>query len=258
MRRQSYSNPRHVLITGATSGIGAALAQAYAEPNRRLSLTGRDTSRLEAIAQSCREAGAEVAATVLDVCDRENLAGWLAEMHHRQPLDLLIANAGISAGTGGDGETEEQVRRIFAVNGDGVVNSVMPAIDLMRQQGHGQIALMSSLAAVRGFPGAPAYCASKAMVRVWGEALRGVLAADGIGVSVICPGYIDTPMTRVNRFPMPLLMSSERAARICKRGLARNRARIAFPFPTYFAAWLLGTLSPGLTDPLLRRLPAKE
>lgn len=258
MRQQSYRNPRHVLITGATSGIGAALAQAYAEPDRQLSLTGRDASRLETVADSCREAGAEVAATVLDVCDRESLAEWLGAMHHRQPLDLLIANAGISAGTGGDGETGEQVRRIFAVNGDGMVNSVLPAIDLMRQQGHGQIAIMSSLAAFRGFPGAPAYCASKAMVRVWGEALRGVLASDGIGVSVICPGYIDTPMTRVNRFPMPLLMSSERAARICKRGLARNRARIAFPFPTYFAAWLLGTLPPGITDPLLRHLPTKE
>ncbi|MDF2096266.1 SDR family NAD(P)-dependent oxidoreductase [Aquibaculum arenosum] len=258
MTRQTFSNPRHVLITGATSGIGAALAQAYAEPGRLLSLTGRDGTRLAAVAESCRKAGAEVVAATLDVCDRERLTRWIEEVHRQRPLDLLIANAGISAGTGGDGETEEQVRRIFAVNGDGVVNSVLPAIDLMRRQGHGQIALMSSLAAFRGFPGAPAYCASKAMVRVWGEALRGVLAPDGIGVSVICPGYIDTPMTRVNRFPMPLLMSSERAARICKRGLARNRARIAFPFPTYFAAWLLGALPPGLTDPLLRRLPAKE
>ncbi|MEX0759570.1 MAG: SDR family NAD(P)-dependent oxidoreductase, partial [Tistlia sp.] len=123
---------------------------------------------------------------------------------------------------------------------------------------HGQPGLVSSVAGYRGFPGAPAYCASKAFVKVWGEALRGQLQRDGIGVSTICPGYVATPMTAVNRFPMPFLMSPEKAARIIRRGLARDRARIAFPWPTAFGAWLAGTLPPAWTDPLLSRLPAKE
>ncbi len=116
---------------------------------------------------------------------------------------------------------------------------------------------MSSLAAFRGFPGAPAYCASKAAVRVWGEALRGELYGAGIGVSVICPGYVRSSMTAVNDFPMPLLMDAERAARIIRRGLARNRPRIAFPWRLYAAVWLISALPPSLTDPLLRRLPKK-
>jgi short-subunit dehydrogenase len=117
---------------------------------------------------------------------------------------------------------------------------------------------MSSLAAFRGFPGAPAYCASKAAVRIWGEALRGHLAGDGIAVSVICPGYVKTPLTDVNKFPMPMLMDSARAARIVRRGLARNRARIAFPWPMYALVRLVAALPPGLIDPLLRRLPEKD
>jgi len=117
---------------------------------------------------------------------------------------------------------------------------------------------MASLAAFRGFPGAPAYCASKAAVRVWGEALRGHLHGSGIAVSVICPGYVRSPMTAVNEFPMPLLMGAERAARIIRRGLERDRARIAFPWRLYAAVRLLSALPPGLTDPLLRRLPEKD
>ena len=128
----------------------------------------------------------------------------------------------------------------------------------MRPRGRGQIAIMASLAAFRGFPGAPAYCASKAAVRVWGEALRGHLHADGIGVSVICPGYVKTPMTAVNDFPMPMLMSAERAARIIRRGLTRNKARIAFPWPMAAMVWLLAALPPGWTDPLLRAMPGKD
>jgi short-subunit dehydrogenase len=116
---------------------------------------------------------------------------------------------------------------------------------------------MSSLASFRGFPGAPTYCASKAAVRVWGEALRGDLSRHGIEVSVICPGFVVSRMTGKNDFPMPLLMSAERAAAIIKRGLARNRGRIAFPFSMYALSWLLGALPPVLTDPLLRRLPKK-
>ena len=116
---------------------------------------------------------------------------------------------------------------------------------------------MSSLASFRGFPGAPAYCASKAAARIWGEALRGDLWDSGIRVSVICPGYVASPMTARNQFHMPLLMDADRAARIIKRGLAQGRARIAFPWPLYFASWLLGLLPPLLTDGLLRRLPKK-
>ena len=116
---------------------------------------------------------------------------------------------------------------------------------------------MSSLASFRGFPGAPAYCASKAAVRVWGEGLRPALAAEGIDLSVICPGFVTTPMTEGNAFPMPFLMDAERAARIVQSGLAANRARIAFPLPMRLATWLLAALPPGVTDRAMRGLPAK-
>lgn len=255
---RAFADPRHVLITGASSGLGSALARAYAQPGVLLSLGGRNAERLETVATACRTAGAEVVATPLDLADCAALHRWLAGADECQPLDLVIANAGVSAGTGRDGlESAEQTRHILATNIDGVVETVLPAIERMRARRHGQLALMASLAGYRGFPGAPAYCASKAFVKVWGEALRGHLKADGIGVSTICPGYVATPMTAVNAFPMPFLMSAERAARIIRRGLARDRARIAFPWPTAFGAWLAGTLPPAWTDPLLVRLPEK-
>ncbi|MFQ6017917.1 MAG: SDR family NAD(P)-dependent oxidoreductase [Kiloniellaceae bacterium] len=250
--------PTSILITGASSGIGKALARAYAGPGTALALTGRDRARLEAAAGSCREMGAAVRAETLDVLQRDRLAAWMTEVDGASPLDLVIANAGVSGGTGGSGEDAAQARRIFEVNLEGVVNTVMPALHLMRPRRRGQIAIVSSLAAFRGFPGAPAYCASKAAVRVWGEALRGHLQAEGIGVSVICPGFVRTPMSAVNRFPMPFLMEADRAARIIRRGLSRNQARIAFPWPMYAMAWLLSALPPALIDPLLGKFPAKE
>ena len=149
------------------------------------------------------------------------------------------------------------MRAIFAVNLDGVLNTVLPLLPAMQQRGRGQIAIMSSLASFRGFPGAPAYCASKAAVRFWGEALRGELWESGLRVSVICPGYVVSAMTAANKFPMPMLMKAEQAATIMKRGLAADRARIAFPWPLYFGAWLVGLLPPALIDPLLRALPRK-
>ncbi len=250
-------NPKSIVITGSSSGIGAALAQRYARPGCLLALSGRDGERLDAVAGLCRAAGAEVETAVLDVCDREGLEGWLAEIDRRRPIDLVIANAGISAGTGAFGEDAAQARQIFAVNVDGVVSTVQAALTLMRPRRHGQVAIMSSLAAFRGFPGAPAYCASKAAVRVWGEALRGMVAGDGLSVSVICPGYVKSRMTAVNDFPMPFLMEAERAAKIIQRGLAANKARIVFPRRLFAAVWLLALLPPGWTDSLLRRLPEK-
>jgi short-subunit dehydrogenase len=251
------TEPRSILITGASSGLGAALARHYAAAGMRLVLTGRNASRLAAIADTCRNAGADAEAAAVDVVDREAMAALIAAADRAMPLDLVIANAGVSAGTLGGPESADQVRRIIAVNVDGVVNTVQPAIEAMRPRRRGQIAIMSSLAAWRGFPGAPAYCGSKAAVKIWGEALRGNLHPDGIGVSVICPGYVETAMTASNDFWMPMLMSAEKAARIIARGLARNRARIAFPWPLYAAVALIGLLPPALIDPLMRELPAK-
>lgn len=250
-------DPARILITGASSGIGAALARAYAAPGCALLLGGRDRVRLDAVAADCRARGAAVETTVVDVTERAATQAWIEGVDRAAPLELVIANAGISAGTGEGGEDAAQARAIFATNLDGVLNTVLPALAAMQRRRSGQIALMSSLAAFRGFPGAPAYCASKAAVRIWGEALRGELAATGVRLTVICPGYVESPMTAANDFPMPFLMSAERAARIIRRGLRRNRARVAFPWPTYAAAWLIGLLPPGLTDPLLARLPKK-
>lgn len=251
-------DPKHILITGASSGLGAELARTYAAPGATLALTGRDAARLEAVAEQCRAKGATVETAVLDVTEAAALEGWMLARDNALPIDLAIANAGISAGTGGDTEPVEQVRRIFAVNVDGVMNTVLPLIPRMQARKRGQIALMASLAGFRGFPGAPAYCGSKAAVKVYGEGLRGVLAGSGVEVSVICPGYVRTPMTDRNGFPMPFLMDADKAARLIRDRLAANRARIAFPWPMLAAVWLLQALPPGLIDPLMRVLPSKS
>lgn len=250
-------DPRHVLITGASSGIGEALALEYAAPGVVLSLTGRDGARLEAVAAAARAKGALVETAPIDVTDRERLADWLTARDSAAPVDLAIANAGISAGTGTGTESDGQARRIFAVNLDGVLNTVQPLVPRMLARGRGQIALMSSLAGFRGVPGAPAYCASKAAVRVLGEAMRADLAPRGVEVSVVCPGFVRSRMTAVNRFPMPFLMDADEAARIVRHGLARNRGRIAFPWPMYLAVRLVAALPGALIDPLLARAPRK-
>lgn len=251
-------NPRSILITGASSGIGEALAELYAGPGVFLALTGRDTARLAAVAERCRAKGAEVLADTVDVADRSAISAFIARTEEAAPLDLVIANAGISAGLKGLDGLDAHVRTIFAVNVDGVLNTVHPAIPRMAARGRGQIAIMSSLAGFRGMPGAAAYSASKAAVRAYGEALRGTLASSGIRVSVICPGFVRSRMTARNRFPMPFLMDADRAARIIRRGLRRNQARIAFPLRLYTLARLFDLLPSVAIDRLTRRLPAKQ
>lgn len=257
MSEPATERPKSILITGASSGIGEALALEYADAGVRLALGGRSEKRLARVADACRAKAATVDAIALDVADEHAMRQWIERADNQAPLDLVIANAGISGGTSGGGEADTQVRRIFDINVTGVLNTVLPAVTGMRSRGAGQIAIMSSAASFRGFPGAPAYSASKAAVRAYGEALRGSLRPDGIKVSVICPGFVRSRITRVNKFRMPLLMDADRAARIIRRGLAADKSRIAFPFPTYFTAWLAGALPPSLTDPFFRNLPEK-
>jgi short-subunit dehydrogenase len=212
---------------------------------------------LTAVAEECRAKGAEVLAQVVDACDAPGMAAFVEEADRRRPLDLVVANAGVSAGTGEGDEPPDQIRRITRINVEGVLNTVEPALAAMAPRRRGQIGLISSLASFRGFPGAPAYCASKAWVRIWGEGMRGHLRARGIGVTVLCPGFVKTAVAARNAFRMPLLWTAERAAARIARGLAKNRARVAFPFPLYWLIWGLGSLPPWSTDWLFRRLPKK-
>jgi short-subunit dehydrogenase len=250
-------NWRSILITGGSSGLGEAMARALARPGIFLALTGRDAGRLSGVAEACRLQGAEVVTGTVDVRDPSAMADFVSSTDAHHPLDLVIANAGISSGTQGGPEGVEQTKAIFAVNVDGVVHTVQAACGVMEPRGRGQIAILSSLAGFRGLPGAPAYCASKAAVRVWGEALRADWRARGIKINVICPGYVTSRMTEHNNFPMPFLMPAARAAQIMLDGLARDRARIAFPWPLYAAVRILAALPAGLLDPLLARLPRK-
>lgn len=247
----------NILITGASSGIGAALAREYAAAGAMLHLLGRNSERLQAVANDCRARGADVRTATIDVTDKEAMQAYIDKADAQTPLDLVIANAGISAGTGGTQEPPAQVENIFNVNVNGVLHTVQTAVARMVTRKRGHIAIVSSLAGVRALPSCPAYSASKAAVRYYGDALRGALHRDGVMVSVICPGYIHTPMTAVNDFWMPFVMDAERAAHKIRCGLNRRRARIAFPSPLYIPLCWLAALPNFLTDRLFRRLPAK-
>ena len=251
---------KHIVITGASSGIGSALALQYAKAGILLSLTGRNEQRLNMIAEQCRAKGAQIQEKIIDVRDSQMMENWLLEIDNQNSVDLIIANAGISAGTGDTGRPEsfEQIKDVFDVNLNGVINTIHPLMDRMISRHRGQIALMSSLASFRGWPGAPAYCASKAAVKVYGESLRNVLARHNVKINVICPGFVKSAMTDANDFPMPFLISSQKAAGIIIKKLDKNKSRICFPLATTFFAWLFSAIPDKIGHILLSRSPNKK
>jgi short-subunit dehydrogenase len=253
---------RSVMITGASSGLGRALALACAAPDVILHLSGRNTNRLEETASTCQARGTEVRIAALDVCDAEAMRAWIREAGR---LDLVVANAGISAGTGdGTPETPAQTRALFAVNLGGVLNTVLPAMEVMASQAadaagmRGHIAVVASIAAFVPAPGAPAYCASKAAIDAWTVAAAPTARRQGILLTSICPGYVRTPMTAPNRFPMPGLMDADLAASKIVYGLAAGKTRIVFPWWVAAAARLTGLLPPRLSAALLSMPPGKD
>ena len=245
-----------VLITGATGGIGGALAKVYAEPGNTLIFQGRNADRLAELTDICKGKGARVLTRVLDVRNRDELSAWLHEICQQEKLDLVIVNAGVNTniGPGGAGERWEDVQELIEVNVLAAMATVDAVLPSMRARGEGQIALMSSLAAYFGLPVTPSYCASKSALKAYGEALRGWLAPSGIRVNVVMPGYVESRMCREMPGPKPFLWSAEKAARTIKRGLARNQPRISFPFPLNLGTWFLTVLHPSISERILRLL----
>lgn len=250
-------NPRSILITGASSGIGEALAEHYAAPGVTLAISGRNEERLRAVAERLRANGAEVIAARIDVADQAAMADWINEVDVRASLDLVVANAGIGVPAESGLPLAERTRKTFEVNVGGVFNTIHPALERMKARSRGQIAIVSSVAGLIGMPGFAPYSASKNAVRAYGEALRGVYGKHGIEINVICPGFVVSRMTAGNSFRMPFLVETGEAAKRIARGLARNKGRIVFPWPMYGFVRFLQILPVPLSERITRRGPRK-
>ena len=237
-------SPKNIVITGASSGIGRALAIELAAPGVELGLLGRVESKLAEVATSCEAKGAVVQTGCVDVTDAAGLSLWIQSFDEVHPVDWVVANAGVTASITQDGALESlaDAHGVLGANLHGVLNTVYASLPLLRRRGQGQIALMSSLAAWRGMALTPVYSGSKAGVKAYGEALRDLLAPEGIGVSVICPGFVETPMSQ--RFPRhrPCMISAEAAAAKIVAGVRSNKAYVTFPQSFILGLRLLNVL----------------
>ncbi len=252
--------PRRIVITGGSSGLGRALALEYAAPGVVLGLIGRNAARLGEVAALARARGATVSVGGLDVRDRAAMAEFLLTFDAAAPIDCLIVSAGVTMVTPADGGVEDLTKsaELFDVNWNGAMNALAPIAPLMRRRRAGQIALFGSIAAFAPPPDSASYAASKAALVAFALATRALYRAEGVSVSVICPGFVDTPMTASFVSWKPSLITAEDAARRIRRGLDRRKALIAFPLPLYLAARLLRWLPDALRSRVMLRFRAVE
>lgn len=245
-----------VFITGASSGIGKALAELYAAQGARLGLCARRGEPLESLATRWPE---QIACYPLDVTDVLAVRDAANQFIARYGVpDVVIASAGVSVGTLSEyTEDLEVIRRVMDINFFGMVATFSPFIAAMRAAGCGRLVGIASLAGIRGLPGAEAYCASKAAVIGYLESLRLVLRDSGVKVVTVSPGYIRTPMTAVNRFPMPFMISADAAARTIARVIAKGHRHAVLPWQMALVARILSVLPNALYDRLFAAVPRK-
>jgi short-subunit dehydrogenase len=246
-----------VFITGASSGIGESLARYYATVDSKIGLAARRSDFLE---QLCAGLPGGTCAYPLDVTDTVALGEAAADFMGRFGVpDLVIANAGISVGTSGEEIADsEKLSRVLATNVTGMAATLAAFAPAMRKAGHGTLVGISSVAGFRGLPGSGAYSASKAAATTWLESLRVELAGSGVSVVTICPGFIDTPMTKVNRYKMPFLISSDEAARRFARAIESKRRLAVIPWQMAIVGCVLRMLPAWAYDKAMARAPRKR
>lgn len=245
-----------VFVTGASAGIGAALVRRYATPDTVLGLMARRREALETLAAGLPGTTALYPG---DVADSAQVGRAAADFVSRFGApDLVIASAGISVGTLGDDLDDlAKVRRIFEVNVIGLAATLAAFAPAMRAAGQGTLVGIASVSAFRGLAGAGAYSASKAAAIRWLESLRVELAGSGVAVVTICPGYVDTPMTRVNPYRMPFLLPADEAARRIARAIAAKRRFAVIPWQMALVSLALRAMPGWLYDRVAARAPRK-
>ena len=241
-----------VFITGASSGIGQALAARYAQAGWRLALAARRTGEVEAWVRAQALAPERVGVYAADVSVSDSIVAAGAACVARQGVpDVVIANAGISVGMDtGERDDLDVMRDTFATNNVGLAATFHPFLRLMRQRGSGALVGIASVAAIRGLPGHGAYCASKAAVVAYCESLRGETRGTGVKVVTLLPGYIATPLTARNPYPMPFLMSADRFADRAFHAIEAGTSYRVIPWQMAVVVKLLRVLP----DPLFDRL----
>jgi NADP-dependent 3-hydroxy acid dehydrogenase YdfG len=246
--------PHSVLVTGASSGLGRGLALHYARTGATVHAAARRQPELDALADEVKRAAmpGRIVPLALDVTDAEAQARAIAAAEEEAggALDLVIANAGVGEPTPGAAIEWRRVKRVLDVNVSAACVTIAAALPAMVARGAGTVVAMSSLAAVRGFPGSAAYCASKAALHVFMESLRVDLRGSGVRALTIYPGFVKTEMTAKNRFPMPFLMELDDAVVAMANGIARGDPTILFPYPLMAVARALGALPRALYEPL--------
>jgi short-subunit dehydrogenase len=242
------------LITGASSGLGAALARRYAASGWAISLFGRDAGRLEMTAVACRPNAAWVEVYHCDLRHADEAARSLMAAEGVAPVDLLIANAGLGGSqalASPAGETNEQSRMLVETNLTALINSVAPLLAPMIARRSGHIVIMGSIAGLLALPHSPVYCATKSAAHAYGDGLRRLLRPSGVAVSVICPGFVETPMSASLAMARPFLWTADRAAAHIAAAVDKRRRRVVFPWPLRWAVALARLAPPGWLDRLL-------
>ncbi|MGI4780054.1 MAG: SDR family oxidoreductase [Janthinobacterium lividum] len=247
-------SPPLVFITGASSGIGQAMAERFHRAGYRLALLARRTDeiRVWSTHRGIAVDGTNCGIYSADVADIDAVVVAGARCIAQQGVpDVVIANAGISVGIDSAERSDLDVMaHVFAVNNLGLAATFHPFVGAMRRRGSGRLVGIGSVAAIRGLPGHGAYCASKAAVVAYCESLRGELRGSGVGVVTLCPGYIDTPLTRGNRYPMPFLMQPDDFAERAFRAIEAGASYRVIPWQMGMIAKLMRLLPNAVFDRL--------